>query len=409
MVARDPAKRNTLLPDRLDWTDKARTFVLLACLTLLIFIITCIGLLVQNKLLKEPVLSIKGAIPSMSSHFFADMLSMELPGFRAQNATEYTFSTNNVLSFLVQLLTDVNPHNPRSYIASILPSIREDTVPLKGNSGLAIAPIDYAPPPGSFRSDPKVDVPAPSGGDASEQEIDNDPPPPADSDNGPATAPSLSTGEKKVVFIYHSHNRESWVPELKSKGVKKLSDAFDPDTNITLVGKRLVSKLEDLGVGSKHSNTDYYSAVKGFDYQFSYKYSKKTVEAAFADNQELTYFFDIHRDSQRRELTTVEIDNKNYAQVYFIIGHRNPNWKKNEAFATKLHDALEKDYPGLSRGIWGKGSGNGEYNQSVSPNSVIIEIGGPENTLEESYRTAEVLAKAIADVYWEAERVNASG
>ena len=37
-----------------------------------------------------------------------------------------------------------------------------------------------------------------------------------------------------------------------------------------------------------------------------------------------------------------------------------------------------------------------------------MEIGGPYNTLEEMYRTADLLAELIADVYRQAEKVNAT-
>lgn len=400
------------------WEETGRTFIVLAGLTFALFIVISIGLVLQGKLLKEPVLSVKGFAPSMSSQFFADMLGMEVPGLSSKQEADYTFSGNNVLTFLTQLLTNVNPNDLRTLVASEIPGIREDTVPLKGQTDLAAAPIDYAPPPGLFKDEqpriadsddlqePEVEV-----GDEPGTEPQPDTDAPSVGVSAPQDEPILSTGDKKVVFIYHSHNRESWVPELRSKGITNINDAFDAETNITLVGERLAQKLEDLGVGSSHSDTDYFTSVKNYNWNFSYKYSEKTVEAALAGNRDLLYFFDIHRDSQRRDLTTVEIDGKSYAQVYFIIGHRNPEWEKNEAFATKLHDQLEKDYPGLSRGIWGKGAknGNGEYNQSISPNSVLIEVGGPENTLEESYRTADALAKVIADVYWEAERVNAGG
>ncbi|MNL42549.1 Stage II sporulation protein P (SpoIIP) [compost metagenome] len=120
-------------------------------------------------------------------------------------------------------------------------------------------------------------------------------------------------------------------------------------------------------------------------------------------NQEMTEMIDIHRDSQRHGKTTAVINGKSYAQVYFILGHANKNWKKNEAFANEIHQLLEKSYPGVSRGIWGKSSGNGnngEYNQSLSPNSVLIEVGGIDNSEDELKRTADILADAIADVYW---------
>lgn len=69
----------------------------------------------------------------------------------------------------------------------------------------------------------------------------------------------------------------------------------------------------------------------------------KTVKEAIASSKDLKFFFDLHRDSQKRKYTTIDIDGKSYAQVYFVIGNKNPNWKENEAFATKIHKALEKN------------------------------------------------------------------
>lgn len=187
------------------------------------------------------------------------------------------------------------------------------------------------------------------------------------------------------------------------------SDKKDPNsdkTNITLVGKRLAKQLESLGVGSTHSSKDYPTSVSGYNWNYSYKYSLQTVRQALAANKQLKFFFDIHRDSQRRKKTTATIKGKDYAQVYFIIGHRNPNWRENEAFANEIHEKLEETYPGLSRGVWGKtaANGNGEYNQSIAPDSVLLEIGGVDNTLEESNRTVDVLAKVIAELYWKNEK-----
>lgn len=384
--------------------EASRMFLLLAVLTFSILTILGTAILLQAKLLKEPVLSMKGLAPGMSSPFFADLIGMELPGFTIEDNKQSTFSSSNVLTFLLQVLTDVNPRDPKSLLAGEVPGIRDDTVPLRKGVivGDEVPPADYAPPEDAFIAKPDdktiledepVKTQAPS-------VVPNQQP-----------APILSTDGKKVVFIYHSHNRESWLPELKDKGITNISNAQDPNTNITLVGKRLSTKLEELGIGSSHSATDYPTAVKSYNWNFSYKYSHKTVETAFASNPDLTYFFDIHRDSQRRDLTTAKIDGKSYAQVYFIIGHRNPNWRKNEQFATAIHEVLQEKYPDISRGIWGKGAnnGNGEYNQTISPNSILIEIGGPENTLVESYRTVDVLAKVIADIYWDAEKVNTNG
>lgn len=219
--------------------------------------------------------------------------------------------------------------------------------------------------------------------------------------NGAGVIGSDHSDSEPVVFIYHTHNRESWNSELGEND----QNASSKEKNITLVGKRLAEKLEGKGVGSMVSDADYPTTVPGYEWAYSYKYSRKTVKEAIASNDQLQFFFDLHRDSQSRKYTTAEIDGVSYAQVYFIIGQRNPNWKENEAFAKKIHEKLEKKYPGLSRGIWGKtaASGNAEYNQSLASQNVLIEVGGVDNTLDESYRTVDALAEVISELYKESQ------
>lgn len=210
-----------------------------------------------------------------------------------------------------------------------------------------------------------------------------------------------STQGKKVVFIYHTHNREAYLPELPES---KRDNPYDAEKNITLVGKRLAQSLEKKGIGAEVSTKDYWNELGG-KYALSYALSRKEVQAALAQNPDFIYVFDVHRDSVGK---AVEIDGKRYAAIAFVLGQGNQNWEKNQAFAQRLHDKLEELYPGISRGIKPKGekSGHGEYNQSVHPNSILVEIGGVTNTLEEAYNAADALAEAIAALYWDAEAVS---
>lgn len=210
--------------------------------------------------------------------------------------------------------------------------------------------------------------------------------------------------DKKVVFIYHTHNRESFLPELKTK---KANEAYDPNINVTLVGKKLSEQLSKLGIGTMISTKDYWTELD--DYALSYKLSYETVQAALMKNDDYEFIFDIHRDASDREKTTRSINGKDYAAIYFVIGEANKNYEQNKRLAEELHLRLEELYPGLSKGILTKpqtmGS-NGDYNQSISTKSLTIEIGGVYNTLEEEYRTTEALARAIADLYWDAIKVD---
>ncbi|MCQ6558367.1 stage II sporulation protein P [Paenibacillus mendelii] len=398
-----------------------RMFALLSLGSMVMVLVIGVGAIVQQKAASSPVSSMKGFAANVSGGLFSDMLAMEMPGTGTED-TEASISGKQISSFLVRLLTDINPDDPKSLLAGEYPGLKsDDTVLLRPGSvdETFIDPGDHGPIaavdenevlPSESGTSPDNGTgdgsgrPDPGAGEDFSPEDGGTAAPPADKPVKPDTAAKPTTGKKKVVFIYHSHNRESWYPELKS-GAKDPSSATK---NVTLLGKRLKQKLEEEGVGATTSSADYPTAIKKYNWALSYKYSKQTVTEAMASNDQLKFFFDLHRDSLRKKNTTITIKGLPYARVYFVIGHANPNWRKNESFANRIHDALEKDYPGLSKGILGKttASGNGEYNQSISPGSILIEIGGVDNTLEESYRTIDALAKVISELYWDAEKVS---
>ncbi len=379
-----------------------RTFFILSLCSMAVFVALGLAGSIHRSGDSSPWQSMKGLASSLSSHLFRSLLAMELPHLTTDKETS-PLEAGRMAVFLVRFLTDLNPHDPKSLLAREMPGMDpQPSVLLRpGSGGRDEAPQDNEP------------IPQGQGGGQSSFFYPPDDPTPDDfpqEEPGPEDSAPLPDDKagKKAVFIYHSHNRESYLPEL-NPGTK---DPSDSKINVTLVGKRLARQLEAKGIGAVSSSKDYASSVKSYNWNLSYKYSRQTVEQALAGYKGLEYFFDIHRDSQRRSKTTATIGGKDYAQVYFIIGHKNPDWKENEAFANQIHERLEARYPGLSRGIWGKtaATGNGEYNQSVAPNSVLIEIGGIENTLEECYRTADALAEVIADIYWEsrgAEKANA--
>jgi stage II sporulation protein P len=397
---------------RMKWFSS--TFLLLAASTCCLFIVLSIGGLLQTKMVTSPVSSMRGLTTAVSGPFFVDMLALEVPHlYREESAS--TFSARNTIEFLFRFVTNINPRDPKTIMASAVPGMgNEFAVLLRTGTvtdGLT-SPVEYTPAREFLQPEPTEEETT-TDLNATDPEPDepDEPDAPDTSNEEKEKSPTIfSTNGKKKAFIYHSHNRESWIPELKDKGVTEFSDAFDSQINVTLLGKRLAGRLEDLGIGAVSSDKDYPTAVKGYNWNFSYKYSLKTVQETFAVNPDLEYFFDIHRDAQKKDLTTVTIDGKAYAQVYFIIGHKNPNWEKNEAFANQIHNLMESKYPGISRGVWSKSanSGHAEYNQSFSANSILIEIGGPENTLEESYRTIDILGGAISEIFWDAQKVDAA-
>lgn len=392
-----------------------RIFAAYAGISLLLFALAAAAAMWQTHASVSPKAAMKRMAASVSPQFFIDLIGLEAASLKRSGET--TFSGGSVGSYLAEKLLHVNPVEPKSLLASELPGMRgakrstddpkrSESLVVNGNAGQGQSDGTSAgkPAEGGQAQGEVVAAPSPDAGRETPLQQTGGP---AAGGNTPDPAPVMpTTAGRKVVFVYHSHPRESWVPELK---VSNANEAEDSQKNVTLVGKRLTDKLEEQGIGSVHSGVDYPTNVPGYNWNYSYKYSLQTVKEAFTQNKDIAFLFDIHRDSAARDITTASIGGTDYARVYFIVGKKNERWEQNEAFARKIHNKLEAEYPGLSRGIWDKGSGgHAEYNQSVSPNSILIEVGGPYNSLEESYRTADILAKTISGLYWEAEKVNAT-
>ena len=125
--------------------------------------------------------------------------------------------------------------------------------------------------------------------------------------------------------------------------------------------------------------------------------SKEFLEKAKKDNPSLKFFVDIHRDSVKKSISTITINGKSYAKVMFLLGLENNNYRQNEEVMTLLENYLNKNYKGLSRGIYRKqGKGvNGVYNQDFSKYCFLIEVGGEENTYTEVINTLEVISELI--------------
>ncbi len=298
--------------------------------------------------------------------------------------------------YFFQMTTSVNLNDPRSLLRRELPgfSLYDSEIILAGE-GTDFTNIPYESPP-------PLEVLLAEREAAQEQFQEEETP--------PAPAPSQTTGGKKVVYIYHTHTQESYLPALK--GVTNPNFAHHPTVNITKIGKKLGEELEKRGIGTVVDTTDFIGKLlkNNMEYYQAYDMSRKTVVEAMANNRDVQYLIDIHRDSRRRNDTTVTINGVDYARVSFIIGGENAKYEKNLQLVTKLHKMLEKKYPGLSRGTFEKkGVGtNGKFNQDLSENAILIEFGGVDNTFQELYRTAAAVADVFSEYYWQAEKVNAT-
>ncbi|WAA10905.1 stage II sporulation protein P [Fervidibacillus albus] len=320
---------------------------------------------------------------TVSDQWLLHMLSAENHYFYPETDDQGT----SIIQQALQLTTNINLKDVRSLIYEEIPglfTITSEIIVAGEGTDFTNIPIESSPPIEELLKEREVE----------EKSLENVP---DQKQKTPVEQP-----EKNTVFIYHSHNRESFLPHLKN--TNDPSDAQHKEINITLVGQRLGEELIEKGIGAVVDTTDIPSILFERDWKYwqSYDVSREIVEEALATNENFAYLFDIHRDSVGRNATTTTIDGKQYAKIYFVIGKSHENYKENEKFAIELNRMIEEKYPSLTRGIVRKDktTGNGVYNQDLSERSIIIEIGGIENTLDELYNTVELFAEIFAEFYY---------
>ena len=363
----------------------------LLIVVLMLFVFSLSGLLTSIKTEYRPFSeSLNGAASILTGKMLFGILALENRAFASSIKEEEELEP--LSAQLLKLSVDISLDDPRSFLGTELPGFSLfDSEILVAGEGTDYTNMPYeSGPPSGIIDEKEADL---QNADGLTEETD---------DKAGQEAP-VTTGGKKVAFIYSSHNRESFLPYLK--GVTNPDLAQHSQLNITKVGERLQRSLEDKGIGSVQDKTDIQANLlkKGLKFGKSYSESRTVLQQAMAGNGDLAYFIDIHRDARRKKLTTMTIDGKSYAKLAFVVGGENADYQKNYALAERLHKGLEKKYPGLSRGVFKQGGAgyNGVYNQDLSERVILIEAGGVDNTFEELYRSMDAFADVFSDYYWQ--------
>lgn len=118
------------------------------------------------------------------------------------------------------------------------------------------------------------------------------------------------------------------------------------------------------------------------------------------------YFIDIHRDSTTYNKSIIDIIGVRYAKVLFVIGKEHNNYKKNLELTNRINNKIVKKYPGLSKGVMVKSGPmvDGIYNKDVSPNSILIEIGGYQNNISEVQSSIVLFSEILKEEIIEKEK-----
>lgn len=194
-----------------------------------------------------------------------------------------------------------------------------------------------------------------------------------------------------IVYIYNSHQLENY----NSTNL----DIYGITPNVLMASYLLKEKLNSRGISTivEDANLTEFLSLNGWDHTNSYKASRIFILDKKNKYSSLKYFIDIHRDSVGRSGTTTNIGGKDYAKILFVVGLEHDNYKDNLKTSEEINSIVDKYYPGLSKGILKKeGIGvDGIYNQDISSNSILIEVGGVDNTIDEVLNTVEALSNSL--------------
>lgn len=194
-------------------------------------------------------------------------------------------SEKSIENIIFSFITNIRLYDPRSLIVHGIPSMDkyENNILVAGEGAdFTNLPIESKLTIDEINQDPEVEEPA------------NDP-------ITPTKPPKQTTNGRDVFFIYHTHSWESFLPLIP--GAKTPNQASSPKVNVSLLGERLKKNLEAHGIGAISDNTNIGTelAKKNWSWSSSYKMSREIVTEAMAQDKDLNFLIDIHRDDSRKK------------------------------------------------------------------------------------------------------------
>ena len=196
-----------------------------------------------------------------------------------------------------------------------------------------------------------------------------------------------------IIYIYNTHQGEEY-----DKAFNEAYNIAYTTWNASYILSDYLNK-ENIPSIVENNSIKEYLLNNNLKYNMSYNASRVYINQKLSEYNSIKYLIDLHRDSLSKDKTTVLINDKNYAKIKFVVGLDNPSYINNLALARKLSDNLGPISGGI---IEKKGKKvNGVYNQDISPNALLIEVGGVDNNIEEVSLSlkefANVLSKEITN------------
>lgn len=209
---------------------------------------------------------------------------------------------------------------------------------------------------------------------------------------------TIENTDEPQVLIMHTHTTESYLPFTGDYYDKTYSSrSTDNSQNMVAVGNKIEEELKKAGISVIHDTTQHdYPSFNG-----AYDRSAVTVQNYLKKYPSIKVVLDVHRDAivsgDTVTAPVAEVNGKTAAQVMIVNGCANeninyPNFFQNLSFSAALENQMEGDYPGLTRPVL---FDYRKYNQHMTTGSILLEVGGHGNTLEQATYSGELIGSSL--------------
>lgn len=192
----------------------------------------------------------------------------------------------------------------------------------------------------------------------------------------------VQSSDKAQIGMYFTHSDESYIPTDGSESIPGKG-------GIMKVGTALADALKKNGVSVALDKTPH-------EPHDSSAYNRSRRTAAQLLKKQPVALIDVHRDGvPDPDFYKDNIEGKDITKVRLVVGRQNPHMATNLEFAKKVKAYIDKEKPGLIKGIF---LAKGNYNQDIGPRAMLIEVGTHTNSRFFAENGAQLFAEALPKV-----------
>ena len=208
------------------------------------------------------------------------------------------------------------------------------------------------------------------------------------------------TADGPLILIVHTHATEAYTA---ADGDEYFGNYRTTDVryNVVRVGQALADRLNANGISTVHDTTlndepGYYDA---------YERTAAVIAGYLEEYPSIQMVIDVHRDAVTLDdgsemAVPCRLNGRDAAQLMLVMGTdiaglEHPDWRSNLSMALKIQAHCERVSPGVFRQMSLRSE---RYNEHLTPNSILLEVGAAGNTLREAIVSAEFFADRLTEV-----------